>query len=136
MAQSLEEINDNAFYKALGLALTDRTETSVSSQMRPTSQMCWPSPGQPHGGVLFCQLDTTMATAVMTGAHLEAQCSTVDLSVQYLAPALGPVFHCLATVQRRGRRLTFIRGQIEDDNGETIAVAQGTFRVFLPKPAT
>ena len=29
--------------------------------MTPAAAVCWPTPGQPHGGILFTVMDTTMA---------------------------------------------------------------------------
>lgn len=134
MDQSLEVINDNRLYHTLGIRLTERDDNSVTSEMRPPPPVCWPEANQPHGGIVFTQLDTTMATAAMTGPHLGYECSTIDLSVQYLAPAVGPVFYCLATVSRRGRKIAFIRGETRDQHGEVVAMGQGTFRLFAPRP--
>ena len=136
MDESLEAINDNPLYHALGIRLLERGETTVTSEMRPPPPMCWPEANQPHGGVLFTQLDTTMATAAMTGPHLHYATSTVDLSIQYLAPAAGPVFYCLATVQRRGNKLCFIRGETRNESGDVVALGQGSFRLFAPRPNT
>jgi len=129
----LHIINDNDFYRSLGIRLVHRDETTVTSEMRPPAPMCWPEANQPHGGVLFTQLDTTMATAAMTGPHIRYECSTIDLSIQYLAPAVGPVFYCEATLQRRGNKISFIRGETKDENGNVVALGQGSFRLFAPQ---
>ena len=133
MNENLQIINDNDFYRALGIRLVHRDETTVTSEMRPPPAMCWPEADQPHGGVVFTQLDTTMATAAMTGPHIGHECSTIDLSIQYLAPAVGPVFYCQATLQRRGSRISFIRGETRDADGNVIALGQGSFRLFAPR---
>ena len=126
----LDALNDNPLYRALGIRITAREDGTARSELRAPEYACWPEAGQPHGGVLFTQLDTTCATAVLSGPHLMGTCSTIGLDVHYLAPATGPVLRCTAQVERRGLRVCFVRASTMDEHGEVVALAQGSFRVF------
>jgi len=130
---SLDELNDNPLYRSMGIRITSVADGRVCAQLRPEAAMCWPDEGQPHGGVLFTLLDTTMATVVMTGGYEHASCSTISMDVQYLAPAVSPTFACAATMERRGGRVCFVRGTISDHSGEVVALGQGSFRIFTPR---
>ena len=123
MPWSLEKLNRSSLYNALGIKLTHLELAQVSA-------VCWPDHQQPHGGVLFTLMDTTMATAVLSGFEPgEGNCATIDLSIQYLAPAREAPFVCDTRVERRGYKICFVRGEILDANNEAVAMAQGTFRV-------
>jgi uncharacterized protein (TIGR00369 family) len=128
---SLAKLNKNRLYQALGIALTELDTDRCHSIMIPTAQACWPEENQPHGGIIFTQMDTTMATAVLsTLSPGMGNCSTIDLSIQYLAPAGSGQLACETRVERRGKRVCFVRGEIRRDDGEIVAMGQGTFRVF------
>lgn len=134
---SLPRLNENRLYQLLGIELTTLETDRCVSLMRPPPGACWPEDAQPHGGILYTQLDTTLATAVLSGfAPGTGNCSTVDLTIHYLAPATGPVFTCEAEVTRRGNRVCFVRGETHSADGRVVAHAQGTFRVFATRPAT
>ncbi|MEM7404151.1 MAG: PaaI family thioesterase [Pseudomonadota bacterium] len=128
----LERVNRSRLYRALGIRLTAAQADSAASEMRATDPVCWPGEDQPHGGIVFTQLDTTMATAALGGDDNIANATTVSLQIQYLAPARGEVLYCEATVQRRGGRLCFVQGETRDPDGQLVAVGQGSFRIFAP----
>ncbi|MCB1744967.1 MAG: PaaI family thioesterase [Gammaproteobacteria bacterium] len=130
MHWTIDALNDNPLYVTLGIRLLSMLEDEAVSELRPTPQVCWPQRGQPHGGVLFTQLDTTMASAVLAGLPSAAGCSTINADVQYLAPARGPLLRCTARVQRRGGKVCFVRAETEDAEGNLVALAQGSFRIF------
>lgn len=72
-----------------------------------------------------------MATAVLGAFEPgKGNCTTIDLSIQYLAPAVGDVFECTAHVVGGGGRVWFLRGETVDSAGNLVAAAQGSFRVF------
>jgi uncharacterized protein (TIGR00369 family) len=129
MKLELDKINRNRLYQALGITLTAVSSDAASSELRASDAASWPQRDQPHGGVVFTQMDTTMATAAL-GAEQVSDCSTVSLQIQYLAPARGAVLTCKATVERRGGRICFIRGETCDPEGQVVAMAQGSFRTF------
>ena len=129
MELDLAAINESRMYTAMGIRLTQSSPDHAVSELRATASMCWPLPSQPHGGVLFTQMDTTMATAALAGEGV-AEASTMTLNIHYLAPAASALLTCTATVSRRGTRICFIQGETVTPEGLVVCSAQGSFRTF------
>ena len=68
-ATRISELNVNPFYKAVGIRLESVADGAAQSVLQPGPDMCWPTAGRPHGGVLFTVLDTTMAFAAMSNGE-------------------------------------------------------------------
>lgn len=136
MNARLEALNDNTLYERLGIRLTALAPDLARARMRPPPEVCWPFQGQPHGGIVFTLLDTTMATATLGGPAGPTDCATVGLAIEFVRPARGPSFTCEARVERRGKRTCFVRGEVRDEEGEVVALGQGSFALFgAPPPA-
>ena len=130
----LAHLNDSSLYRAMGIRLLRIENGEARSELRPTPALCWPFEGQPHGGLLFTQMDTTMATAVMTASAQRADnCATVNLDIQYTRPARGTVFICDVWTTHATGRTAFARSETRDENGDLVAAAQGTFRLVRTK---
>jgi len=125
----LDQVNRNSLYTLLGIRIESVEEGEVRSRLDADPRACWPVPGQPHGGVLFTLMDTTMAWASL--AHPDARdVTTVQLDIQYLRPAKSNPLTCTAWVVHRTSRTCFLRSEILGADGETVAVGQGTCRTF------
>ena len=79
---NLERLNQNRLYQALGIRITTVGDGECQSEMRADPNVCWPVQGQPHGGIVATQIDTTMATAVMTVLDEPQRLSTINLDIQ------------------------------------------------------
>lgn len=130
----LAQLNDNPLYHALGIRVRSVGDGQAQSLLSPTVSACWPTP-QPHGGVLFTLLDTTMAFAAQSNGDAEQGCATVDCSIQYLSAARSGPFECTVATTLRTARTAFVRGEIRDAQGQLVALAQGTFRLFANRSA-
>ena len=53
---------------------------------------------------------------------------TVDVTVHFIAPCNGDVI-ATAVCERRGRSLSFARGEARDAHGTLLALATGTFKL-------
>ncbi|MEN8245865.1 MAG: PaaI family thioesterase [Thermodesulfobacteriota bacterium] len=129
-SEQITQINKNTLYQTTGLQALSAGDGSALSELRPTEDVCWPFPGQPHGGILFTQMDTTMAWAVVSAVGEGTNCSTVNMEIQYPLPAKGPVFTCEAQVVHRTGRSCFVHGESRDEEGGLVAMAQATFRII------
>jgi len=129
-SENMAQINKNTLYQATGLKALSAGDGTAVCELRPTEDVCWPSPGQPHGGILFTQMDTTMAWAVLSASREGDDCATVNMEIQYPLPAKGPVFTCEALVVHCSGRTCFVRGESRDEKGRLVAMAQATFRIF------
>lgn len=132
-AEALVRLNDNPLYENLGIRVALACDGHVRATLEPTARACWPLPEQPHGGVLFTVIDTSMAFAAMTVGDPGSDCATVDCSIQYPAPARHGPFSCDARVIRRTGRTVFVRAEIVDTRGVPVALGQGTFRLIGAK---
>ena len=132
-ADALVRLNDNPLYRVLGIHLHEALAGSARATLIPNPQVCWPSPPQPHGGILFTVMDTTMAFAVMSVAEPDRGCATVDCSIQYPAPARDGPFVCTAVAAKNSGRTVFVRGEITDAHGLVVAFGQATFRIVAAK---
>lgn len=87
------------------------------------------SRGDVHGGVLAMLMDCALAAAVRSHDPVRFGVATIDLTLHYLAPAQGEVT-ALAQCERRGRSISFARGQAYDSAGTLLAMATGTFKLL------
>jgi len=129
----IEQMNNNPLYRALGIRVVDAGEGRAVSILEPVAEVCWPFPGQPHGGILFTMMDTTMAWAVFSQINAGYNCATIHLDIQYTAPARGKSFTCSAWITHRTNRLCFVRAEIHNPEDQLLAMGQGNFRIVNGK---
>ncbi len=115
------------YYGHLGMtARSDATGTSiVTLRFSPEITQLY---GGIHGGALMSLADAAISIAVATTTAEGEVVATVDLAVQFLAPAGVEDVVASGTVTRRGRRLAFGRATLVA-GGTEIAVAQGIWNV-------
>ena len=132
--ETIDRHNANPLYRAIGIRLEEVADGDARATLAPLAQVCWPTEGQPHGGILFTVLDTTMAFAALSNADAGSGCATVDCSIQYPAPAKDGPFSCRAATVRSTGRTVFVRAEILDAREAPVARAQATFRILAPRP--
>jgi uncharacterized protein (TIGR00369 family) len=130
----IAQINTNPLYQAIGIELHEAMAGRARATLSPRPQVCWPSPAQPHGGILFTVMDTTMAFAALSLAP-DRGCATVDCSIQYPAPAQHGPFICQAATTHQAGRTVFVRAEVTDARNTVVAFGQATFRIIEAKPA-
>ena len=85
-----------------------------------------------HGGVSASLIDIAGGLAAWTGIEdrpgLEA--ATLDLSVNYLAAAIGEEVVATAEVLRRGKEISYSEVDVRTAAGKRIAVGLVTYRAF------
>jgi uncharacterized protein (TIGR00369 family) len=129
-SEEMSSLNNNSLYQALGIVVEEAKEGKAHAKLRPVSTFCWPSEGQPHGGILFTLMDTTMAWAVLTKLERGANCATIHLDIQYTKRAGGDIFTCQARVTHHATRIIYVRADILDEEGRLVATGQGTFKAI------
>lgn len=129
-AAILDKMNANSLYQMLGIQIEAAGGGKARSRIIPKPALCWPFPEQPHGGVLFTLIDTTMAWAVWSQLEPGFNCTTVNIDIHYTKPAQGDVFVCTAWSTHKTKRSSFVRADIQNSNGELVAMGQGTFRII------
>ena len=126
----IERLNDNTLYNTLGISIEGVGDGEALSRLRPNKDLCWPFEGQPHGGILFTLMDTTMAWAVLSRVDEGYNCATINLGIQYTDRAQGESFLCRSRILQKGARIVHARGEIFADDERLVAVGQGSFRII------
>lgn len=91
------------------------------------------SRGEVHGGSLATLLDCTLASAARAHDPAAYGVATIDLTLHFVAVARGDVIataHC----ERRGRSISFARGEVRTEDGTLVALATGTFKLIARQP--
>ena len=132
----LQQLNDNPLYQTLGIRLEEARDGKARSCLIPNPNVCWPFPGQVHGGILATVMDTTMAWAVFSKLERSLTCPTINLDIQYIHPAKQPPLYCHAETSQYTRRLGFARSEIRSADGQILAAGQATFRIVRAMPGS
>jgi uncharacterized protein (TIGR00369 family) len=128
--KEMDGLNNNSLYQTIGIVVEEANDGKARSKLRPIPAFCWPFEGQPHGGVLFILMDTTMAWAVLTKIERGYNCATINLDIQYTKQARGDIFTCQAWIAHQATRIVYVRADILDTEGQLVATGQGTFKVI------
>jgi len=132
-----------SFNQVLGLRVDALTESTARAHIRMRPELIGHYAHQRmHGGVISATLDAMGGLAVMaaTGArHMDeapmqrlqrfGKLGTIDLRVDYLRPAIGPMFHCEAEILRLGSRVANTRMAFTDDQGRLLATGAAAYIV-------
>jgi uncharacterized protein (TIGR00369 family) len=85
--------------------------------------------GNVQGGFLTAMLDDCMGPAILIASDAKVFPSTIDLNVQFLAPAKpGPLIGTGRVVQI-GRTIGFVEAELQDGSGTTLARARASVRL-------
>lgn len=88
--------------------------------------------GVAHGGVVYALTDTAMGAALMTRLEPGEGCTTLEVKINYVAPAVTGTLSCEARLLDRSRRIAVLESRVADGDGRLIAVAIGSFYVTNP----
>jgi acyl-CoA thioesterase len=89
-----------------------------------------------HGGLLMTLADTAACVAVLMSAGVNAEITTTDMNIRFLAPCRS---NCTAeaTVIKFGKTLCPVSVTLRDMNGTQVALAQVTYmRLGEVRPET
>ena len=120
------------FIEHLGIRILEKGDGVVRLRLDPRPEFAnsW---GSVHGGALMTLLDVALASA---GRSLDDTCNgalTVELKVNFIAAANGPVLG-EGRAQRAGRALIFSEGELRSEDGTLLAKGTGTFKLLYSKP--
>lgn len=92
--------------------------------------------GITHGGVVYTLADTAMGAALVTRLEPGERCATLEIKINYLAPAVTGKLACEARLLDRTRRVAVLEARVTDADARLIAVATGSFYVTSAKGAS
>jgi acyl-CoA thioesterase len=86
--------------------------------------------GVVHGGVVYTLADTTMGAALTTRLDAGERCLTLEIKINYVAPALEGTLACEAVVVDRGRRIGVLEARVRNEAEKLVALATGSFYIM------
>ena len=105
----------------------DSGTVKVAFMARP--EFCNPA-GYVQGGFLTAMLDDSMGPAVIIATEGKVFPTTIDLHVQFVAPAKQGALVGRARVVRLGNTFGFIEGELDDGSGNLVARANASVRLI------
>lgn len=85
--------------------------------------------GNVQGGILAAMLDDCMGPAVLIATDATVFPSTINLNVQFLAPAKPDKLLGKGRVVQLGRTIGFVESELEDPSGQVVARATASVRI-------
>ena len=79
-----------------------------------------------HGGVTYSLADSVAGAAVVSANHEVTP--TIDMRIDYLAPATGGTLRAEAEVVHDGDHVATVEVDVADEEGTAVAVARGTYK--------
>ncbi len=107
-----------------GLAIGD----DQASVLMPADTRFTNSRGDVHGGAYGVLMDTVLSCAARSHDPARFGVITVDMSLHFVAGTRGDVT-ATARCERRGKSLSFVRGEARDADGNLLVLATGTFKL-------
>lgn len=85
-----------------------------------------------HGGSIAALMDATMGVCALSQVIGENKVvSTIEMKISFLSPGqLNDQLIGTARIVKNGRRILFVEGLIENQDGKKIAIATGTFNAY------
>lgn len=116
------------YCRELGLTVEDLAEGRVRLRLPYDDKNS--NPGQAlHGGVAASLIDIAGKLAARSGFEGEVEAGAIDVSVNYLAAAIGEEISAEARVLRRGKELTYAEVDVVSAGGKPIAKGLVTTRI-------
>lgn len=126
-----ERVGSSPFHAAMGISVASVRDGAVDLRLDAGPDHA-NLHGTVHGGVLATLADTAAGLAVRSAIAPGSGHVSVNLDVQYLAPARPGTLLATGRVLRLGRRIAFAEAEVTDADGTTLARAQVTVAVSPP----
>ncbi len=118
------------FLEALGgeVRVLDETQQTCEMHYDIGEQFCH-TVNIVQGGFVTAMLDATMTHAVFGFVPGIATVATLEVKVSFLEPSLAGRFRCLGHVQKAGRSLAFLTGELYNEAGVLTATSTSTAKL-------
>jgi uncharacterized protein (TIGR00369 family) len=124
--QLLERWNGCGYYRLNGMRVT-RADADGSTLRITIGSDHLQAYGTAHGGVIAGLLDAAMGLAILGPAPDGEGCATIQMAVNFLAPARAGPLTATGRVVSGGSRIVVAWAEAADATGRTVACATGTF---------
>ena len=127
-ADLLATWNGCGFYRLVGMEVL-RADDDGSAFTIDIDERHLQAYGTAHGGVLAGLIDAAMGLAIL--ARVPGQgCATVELKINFLAPAMPGRLTASGHVVNHGRRTVVAWAEAADATGKLVACGLGTFQIL------
>lgn len=123
----LETWNSCGFYRLVGMRVI-RADADGSEFTITIDDGHLQAYGTAHGGVLAGLVDAAMGLAILGRAPAGEGCATVEMKLNFLAPARPGPLVGRGHVVSEGRRIVVAWGEAADESGRLVACGMGTFQ--------
>ena len=117
------------FADLLGFSVTSRGNGSSECEIQLQQEHMNPH-GIAHGGVVFSIVDTGMGAAVASTLQAGEICSTIEIKINYMRPAIAGKLICFTEIVSKGKRTAVVESRVLDENEKEICRALGTFMII------
>ena len=104
------------FYKHLGITLTGVNWGNAEIQLKVTRKLVR-SAGFAHGGVTAALIDSAVGLALSTMIDPRDRVTTIELHVNFIAPAKLGFLKAQGQILHRGRRTAVGDAEVRDEDG-------------------
>jgi len=118
------------FADLLGFSVASRGGGSSECEIELQQQHMNPH-GIAHGGVVFSIVDTGMGAAVSSSLQAGEICSTIEIKINYMRPAIAGKLICLTNIVSKGKRTAVAESRVLDENQKEVCRALGTFMIIV-----
>ena len=117
------------FYKHLGITLTDVKWGNAELQLNVTRKLIQ-SAGFAHGGVTAALVDSAVGLALCTMVDPRDRITTIELHVNFIAPAKLGLLKTRGLILHRGKRTGVVDAEVRDVDGILIAKGSATYMII------
>jgi acyl-CoA thioesterase len=90
--------------------------------------------GVVHGGVVYSLVDYAMGGALTSRLAPGERCATLEIKINYLAPATDGLLFAEAWVVERTARIGVLEARVHAGADRLVALATGSFYIQSPRP--
>jgi uncharacterized protein (TIGR00369 family) len=117
------------FYKHLGITLEKVGWGNVEIHLKVNRRLTQ-STGFAHGGVSAALIDSAVGLALCTMLASQDPITTVELGVNFIAPAELGVLKTRGKILHKGKRIAFGDAEIRDEHGRLISKGSATYLIL------
>ncbi|MGP4061038.1 PaaI family thioesterase [Halobacillus sp. H74] len=131
MTKTIDEVRESfessPFFSHLGFDIEHFEEGNVLLKL-PVHEKLYNVNGTLHGGVHATMIDLILGMAIRSTT--KTRCTTMNLNINYLAPASGGEIQAKGRILKQGYRIVTAEGELYDQEGTMIAKGTGTFKLI------
>jgi acyl-CoA thioesterase len=117
------------FYRHMGITLTKLGLGSSEIKVNVTKGLTQ-SAGFAHGGVAASLVDSAVGLALCTLLRSRESITTIELKVNFVAPARPGVLKAKGRIIQRGKRIAVGESEVKDRRGRYIAKGLVTYMIL------